>query len=299
MICAYLGFDIGGTNVKYLVCDSKLNKIQEGCFPTESKLGIDNLVNKMCLIHDKIQTENKIYIKSIGIGCTGPLDIRSGIILNPFTLPGLENNSLTTILENKLNKKVYLDNDANVAHLGEMCCRDDGCNNSIMLTFGTGVGCSVRIEKKLYRTKDLFHPEIGHMYISTPNTSKKCYCGKASCAENILSGNALNRDAKDLFNLSLEEIFENPDSIEKQKFVENIKSSLYELIVQLTIIFNPEIIIIGGGLSAFYELYVIADVQKKLNNLLPIYGKTKIESSKLKNSAGSYGAICKVLEQEN
>ncbi|MFA7109396.1 MAG: ROK family protein [Sphaerochaetaceae bacterium] len=293
-----LGFDIGGTNVKYMVCDSNLNKIDKGFFPTNSKKGINNLINNVYLIIEKIQNKYNEKIDSIGIGCTGPIDIETGIIENPYTLPGFENQSIKKLLKQKIEIPVYIDNDANTAHLGEIYFSKSKINNSVMLTFGTGVGCSVRINNSFLRTNGLKHSEIGHMFVSKPNTLQQCYCGKVCCAENTLSGTSLNRDSLNLFNLKPEEVFENPNSKEKQIFIQNIKDSLFEFVFQLSIIFEPEEVIIGGGLQDFYGKYLIYDLQKRLNKFRNVFGKTKIIMTQLKNDSGAFGAICTILENK-
>lgn len=292
-----LGFDIGGTNIKYMISEENLVIIEKGSFPTESIQGMNYLINNLTSIHHKAENKYKDKVLAIGIGCTGPLDIETGIIKNPYTLPGLEDQSFQKELEKKLGIKVYLDNDANTAHLGEIYKSKHKLFNSIMLTFGTGVGCSIRTNNEFLRINGFTHPEIGHTIVSTTNSQKKCYCG-IYCAENILSGTALNRDALHLFNLTPEEIFDNIDTNEKRIFVKNIKRAFYELVLHLSIIFEPEEVIVGGGMQPFYSKYLIPELNTTVTNMKPIFGGTNIISAKSTNESGCFGAICSIIENQ-
>ncbi|MBK5201198.1 MAG: ROK family protein [Spirochaetaceae bacterium] len=293
-----IGFDIGGTNVKYMCTTDNFEFLEKGSFPTESEKGIDCIINKFLAIHHQVENKYEKKVLAIGIGCTGPIDIETGIIQNPYTLPGLENQIFRDKMEQKLGIKIYIDNDANTAHLGEISKNKILIHNSIMITFGTGIGCSIYINDNFLRVNGKKHPEIGHTIVSTSNTNEKCYCGKIHCAENILSGTALNRDSRKLFGMTPEQVFDNPNTKEKEIFVQNIKRALYEVVLQLSIIFEPEEIIIGGGLESFYSQYLIKDLKDKISSMLPVFGKTNIRTSLLKNEAGSFGAICTIIENQ-
>lgn len=189
-----------------------------------------------------------------------------------------------------------VDNDANTAHVGEVSRLAPAVSNSIMITFGTGIGVSIRMGGKLFRLPGAFHPEIGHISVGVDSPSS-CYCGKSRCFENIMSGTAINLYAMDTYGLTPEEVLQNPDSNEYQAFVERMVSAMTDAIISLSILFRPEIIFIGGGMQEFIKNYVMTPVQDRLDSLLPVYGKTVLKETLMGPLVGCYGAAIQSIAQ--
>lgn len=281
-----IGLDIGGTSVKALSLDETDTITARQTFPTNSTGGIEAFLDATEACITSLVRQSGQPLSSVGIGCTGPIDYQSGIIENPYTLPGLEGHSLSALLRARLHIPIIIDNDANTAHLGEVHSHPHAPKNSALLTFGTGVGISVRIDGALFRTPGGIHPEMGHITTSV-HRGDACYCGKPNCAEHILSGSAINRRAGELSHASAEELLE---SKEGTSFKEELVSALTDVIATFTTIFHCEVVFIGGGMQGFFERYLIEETQERIDRLLPIYGKSTIERCTAQEDAGALGA---------
>jgi glucokinase len=149
---------------------------------------------------------------SIGISCGGPLDSKTGTILNPPNLPGWVNVSLQAFFSGRFGvRRVYIENDANATALAEhRWGAGIGCDNLAYLTCGTGIGAGIILGGQLYRGKGDLAGEIGHAVIIPDGPL--CLCGKRGCLEALASGSSIGRIAsqelgipgltgKDVFNL--------------------------------------------------------------------------------------------------
>jgi glucokinase len=281
-----IGLDIGGTSVHALALDTNNTITARANYPTNSTQGIEAFLDATQQCINTLKAESGKDLRAIGIGCTGPVDYQSGIIANPYTLPGLEGHSISALLAERIRVPTFIDNDANTAHLGEIHTHPNAPSNTVLLTFGTGVGVSIRIDGELFRTPGGIHPEMGHIPISIHH-NPPCYCGRTNCAENILSGNAINKYAKHLADTTAEHLLTTQDG---RPFEEDLVIALTDVIVTFTTIFHAQTVFIGGGMQDFFEHHLIEKTQRRLNALLPIYGKATIEGCRAKENAGALGA---------
>lgn len=292
----FAGIDVGGTNIKYVFTDNKGVILESEKYPTESKVGFIHGINKMARTLNLMEKKLGGKLEAVGIGCTGPVDNLSGVIENPYTLPGWEGRSMTDALYSRIKIPVFIDNDSNTAHIGELAAWDSMPSQSIMMTFGTGVGCSIRLGGELFRLPNGIHPEIGHISVGV-DSRYVCYCGKSRCLENSLSGTAINRDALDLFGVSPELALSNQDTDIKKKFQERLSISLAEAVIELTVTFQPEVVIIGGGMQSFFEKYIIEKSQKRISHLFKMYGGTIIVPARQGTEAGTLGAALLAIQK--
>ncbi|MDT4763187.1 ROK family protein [Sphaerochaeta sp. PS] len=285
----YVGYDIGGTSIKSAIIDQKRTILYQDSVAT---YGLHDPLHTIKALMEQTKTfiaERKGSLTAIGIGCTGPVNRKTGAIHNPYTLPGYEGVNIKTMMETEFEVPVICENDANAAHVGEASMMDPAVPNSIMITFGTGIGVSVRLGGKLFRLPGPFHPEIGHISVGV-GSPDLCYCNKSHCFEHVMSGSGINRYAMDTYGQSPEEVLKNPDSEQYRKFLARMVDATTEAIITLSILFNPEVVFIGGGMHLFICRYVMGPVQERLDTLLPVYGKTVLKDSQIGPLAGCYGA---------
>lgn len=183
-----IGFDIGGT--KCAVCigkevEGQLQIVDKKSIPTNHNLSPYEMIDEMCALAESMTDEMDI----IGISCGGPLDSKRGIILSPPNLPGWDNVKIVEYLEQKYHGKVYLQNDANACAVAEwLYGAGRGYQNIIFLTFGTGMGAGLILDKKLYTGTNDNAGEIGHVRMN-------CYgpvgFGKAGSFEGFCSGSGI------------------------------------------------------------------------------------------------------------
>lgn len=274
-----LAFDLGATNLRYGLFNNKL-KYQSSKFKTD-KDPIKQII--------KIIQKNLAGIGAIGLGVPGPLNFQKGIILNPPNLPALTNTPLKQILSEKFKKPVFLDNDANCALLGE---KWQGVaknhQNVVMLTLGTGIGGGVLIDGKIYRGATGAGAELGHMIIQ--KDGPVCSCGQKGCFEVLASARSITEKTGKL----AVEIFKKAEQKDRKALgvIQETISNLATGIISLDNIFEPEIFIIGGGLSSVEKfLEMIQKEVGKISNKDII-----IKPAKLTDWAGLYGAAKGVLD---
>lgn len=163
-------------------------------FPTEPIAGFDFAIEKISTaIFEQVRRAGwKLdELSGIGVGCTGPVDPKTGTVQNPYTLPTWDNCNLIDSLQKRFEIPIRLENDADAAALGEFHFgAGKGLGPMVMLTFGTGIGFSAIVDGRIYRGVDSAHPELGHMPILPDGPT--CYCGILGCFESLASGTAID-----------------------------------------------------------------------------------------------------------
>jgi len=206
-------------------------------------------------------------IRGIGVGAVGPLDIQTGKILYTPNLPAWRGTPIVKLLERAFGLPVVLDNDANAAALAELKSGHRK-KNFIYLTLSTGIGAGIVINGKLYRGATGNAGEAGHMTIETSSKAPKCGCGKRGCLEALASGSAIAKRAKKLLKLkhaSAELVFQRAQTGNRkaQRIIEEAAFYLGVGLANLSEIFDPELIVLGGGLTKSWALFK-KTVQKTL-----------------------------------
>lgn len=281
-----VAIDIGGTKIAAAIANNKGKILSRGVFPTESKKGqkkvVQNIVNAIKSIAGKYK------FSKLGVSIASPLDFNSGIIINAPNLP-FKNFNIKQFLRRKFKVKTYVDNDANCATLAEALLGNGrGLKNFLYLTISTGIGGGAYLNGKIYRGKSGSASEFGHIIINL--NRPKCGCGQKGHLEALASGTAL----KKIFGITGEEFQKQLERGNKRAFLilERYIQNLAPGIVNLVNIFNPELILIGGGMSNLGKFLFprLTKVVKQLS--LPIAAKdVKIKPSKFKTDGSLIGAI--------
>ena len=236
----------------------------------------------------------------IGVGVTGPINVESGMIDNPFTLPAHFQGNIKSVLHESFNLKVAVENDANAACIGEAFFgAGDGAHVVVCLTVGTGVGVGAINNGIVYRGAEGIHPEAGHMHIDA--NGPLCYCGKNGCLEVLASGTALKnigvergvinalQAGKDLVQLA------DQGNKEAAQIILEAHQALGLGVANLIYTYGPEKLIITGGAvtrsdALLTTLQGIADVACEYTNL-----KTEIKYGALGDWAGTIGAASCII----
>ena len=289
-----IGIDLGGTNIGIGLLDDNLNIIYKKEFQTEKEKGYDYVKLKMMEEIEKvISRANKNNIHFIGLGIPGIEDKKGNIYctnLNWHKLP------LRKDLENRFKIPAYIENDATVAGIAEATVgASKAYKNSIFITLGTGIGGGIIVDNKIYTGSHGIGTEIGHMIVG--ENFYDCSCGNNGCLETFSSATALEKfvemkktsgeklTTKDIFNLA-----QDGDELCLMA-VDRMIKYLSIGIGNLINIMDPDIIILGGGISKAGDFLL-----NKINNLYPRYilfksiGFAEIKLSTLGNDAGIIGA---------
>jgi glucokinase len=265
-----LGIDLGGTKILTAVTDSQGNMLSREHSITPASKGRETVIQSILDSAHSALKQAGIAISeifAIGIGAPGISNPETGILFTSPNLPGWQDVPLRDIIQSRLGKKAFLINDANAAALGEFYFgAARGARNFIYITLSTGIGGGIVIDGKIYSGAIGAAGEVGHMTID--DNGPICNCGNRGCWETLASGTALAREArqqiKEGVRTSILEYAEG--DIEKvtaqviHSAAEQGDSLAKELIARtgyyvgvglanLINIFNPELIVIGGGLS--------------------------------------------------
>jgi len=265
-----LGIDLGGSKILTAVVNSRGEMLSSDEGITPATEGREAVIQSIVESSHRVLKQANVAISeicAIGIGAAGISNPETGILFTSPHLPGWRDVSLRDIIQEKLGKKTFLTNDANAAALGEFYFgAARGARNFIYITLSTGIGGGIVIDGKIYSGAIGAAGEVGHMTID--DDGPICNCGNRGCWETLASGTALAREArqriKEGARTSILEYAEG--DVEKvtaqviHSAAEHGDSLARELIARtgyyvgvglanLINIFNPELIVIGGGLS--------------------------------------------------
>lgn len=314
----YIGIDLGGTNIAAGLVDSNYKVVSQDSCPTGAERGYKEIVNDMADLCKKIiaDAECSIFdIQGIGIGSPGSVDSKTGTVVYANNLkwhfvPLAE--ELGTYFP---NIPIAVENDANAAAYGEYVVNGGGVNSFIAVTLGTGVGGGIVLNKEIYRGFNGAGGEIGHFTIM--HGGEDCSCGKKGCWEAYASVTALIRQtaaaiedepnglmaklAADSGKISGRTAFDAAKSGDAaaKKVVDNYISYVADGISSVINIFQPEVLVIGGGISKEGD-YLLNPIKEYINKF--IYCKdipqTEIKIATLFNDAGIIGAaMASVVEK--
>jgi len=311
----YIGIDLGGTKIAAALATPQgkiIKKITEKTVQTSSPAILNQLAN----IIKTLSISAKTKIKAVGIGLPGQID-EKGKTFNVPNIPALKNSYFVRELKKIAPNNYVLENDANAAALAELKFGSGrGLKNFIYVTISTGIGGGIIINEKLYHGQHGAAGEIGHMVIM-PTSDLPCGCGNKGCWETLGSGTALINMAKAkienneptlikdlakgiLANISgsmIREAAEQNDPVALELFKVN---GYYNAvgITNLVNIFDPEAVILGGGLSYNgKQFFDPLNYCLKMFTLLNSKNKIKILKAGCKKDSGLLGALALVTKQ--
>ena len=248
-----VGVDFGGTKIRAaLVNNFKIKK--EITVLTDVKHGkkqiLKNLFEAVDYVFDK-------RVSFIGVGVAGTTDGKK--ILNAVNIKPLNNVKLAQIISKRYKVPCMLENDVNAFVIAEYSLikqKQRKVRNVVGITLGTGVGGGLILEGKLYKGSNYSASELGHMTIASNRI--KCSCGNYDCFEVYCNGKAIERYYYKLTNkrVSSYDIVKNYDKdLNARKSLREYSKYLGIALVNITNIFNPEYIVIGGGISRVKQIY--------------------------------------------
>lgn len=310
-----LGVDVGGTTVKIGFFTYNGNLLDKWEIKTRKE---DNGSHILSDVSDSIKAKltskkiDKEYIKGIGIGVPGPIT-EDGTVLTCVNLGWGEFNVADKVKELTGISNVLVNNDANVAALGEMWKGGGkGYKSLIMITLGTGVGGGVICDGKIINGIRGAAGEIGHITVDFEEEDL-CNCGRRGCLEQYASATGIVKETKRLLAKTdkatiLREIqsFTAKDIFDAAKEGDEIALSLVEkfgrllgiVTSQIAAVVDPEAFVIGGGVSKAGT--ILTDVVEKhyeANVMKPLKGR-KFRLATLGNDAGIYGSAKMVIDEK-
>jgi len=286
-----IGVDLGGTKILTAVTDRQGSLISTAQVDTQAKLGPEKVIQNIIRSITLALKQGKIpmsRVYKIGIGAPGPI-LGEAMIVSPPNLPGWENVNIKSILGKALKKDIFVENDANAAALGELRFgAGKGFRNLVYITVSTGIGGGIIINGKIYKGALGTAGEIGHMVIDMHGP--KCGCGNYGCLEALAAGPAIAKMAGTKNALEAEIKAKNGNK--RAKMAIEIAAKYIGIgIANLNNILNPDIFVVGGGVSNMGRL--LLDPVKHWAREYSMKASRKsliIVQTKLKKNVGVLGA---------
>ncbi|MDP4087690.1 MAG: ROK family protein [Bacillota bacterium] len=307
-----VGVDLGGTKISCALSDMEGDLISKITIPTNAHEGEEAVLGRIIYsIEETVKEAGKSYdeIKAIGIGSPGPLDSKTGVILNTPNLP-FKNFKLVEALVNRFQIPTYLENDANAAAIGEyLFGAAKGTQNMVYVTVSTGIGGGAVLNGRLYKGATSNALEIGH--ITVQPEGPRCNCGNYGCAEALASGTAIGRQAREAVERGLDTTLSEYEKVTSYEvFVEAEKGdkvASYILNRSLTYLgicvanviccFDPEVVVIGGGVSKGGEIVFERVREVVKNRALRPMNNCSIVPAGLGTDAGVVGAVAVAMTE--
>jgi glucokinase len=314
-----LAVDLGGTKIRSAIVSHEGKIVAIDNRLTQAYKGFDHVINRLFDSIDTVLRKECMQtggFSGIGIAIAGVLDSKNGILTSSPNLPDWKNVPLKQTMQDRLGLDTFLINDANAAALGEhRFGAGIGAQDLVYLTVSTGIGGGIIIDDKLYEGTTGSAGELGHMTIDADGP--RCNCGNYGCLEALASGTAVAREAierikggkisilrdmkLDISDITAEDVAK-AARLEDKLANEIIAAASYYLgigLANIVNIFNPQVIVIGGGMSKMGGM-LIEPAKKTIKQRafkLPARA-ARIVRSRLGNESGIIGAAANVLNQQ-
>ena len=269
-----IGVDLGGTNLRIAAVSTDGQLLEKVTVATRIDRGADHVIDDMC---NAIRTLSDRYrgggeFLGAGIGVAGIIDLDAGIVRKSANLPGWENYHVREQIERRLGTRIYLENDAKVAALGEQWLgagRDE--DNMALLTLGTGIGGAIVLDGKIFHGMNGMAGEFGHVTIEPEGVP--CGCGNRGCAERYASASGIVRMARELiesgqapelakaanseaeFSARLVYDLAKQGDEAAQRIFQRFGCALGILLADIVNILNLPVYVVGGNVAAAWDAF--------------------------------------------
>lgn len=307
------GVDIGGTSVKLGLFDELGTVIDKWEIPTRTDDSGSHILPDIAeSIQSKLKEKKieKDQIAGVGVGAPGPID-NEGVVHCAVNL-GWGTFSIRDTLSSLLELPVMAGNDANVAALGEMWKGGGlGSRDMIMVTLGTGVGGGIIINGRMLTGSTGAGGEIGHVHVED-NETQACNCGNYGCLEQYSSATGITRLANKLLEKSDKDSLLRTGEVSAKAVFDAVKEKdalaievakqfgkyLGDCLANVSGVVNPEVIVLGGGVSKAGEILIDFIKPNFDKNVFHGSRNVKFTLATLGNDAGIYGAAKLVLDNK-
>jgi glucokinase len=315
-----LAVDLGGTKIVAALISGAGEILSREYSPTLAEEGVDAVIRRILTTATALVKNVDLPYSSlsgIAIAAAGAIDSVKGIVTDSPNLPGWHNIPLKDEIEKATGVRTFVINDATAAALGEhRFGAGRGVSNLIYLTVSTGIGGGIIIDGKLYSGVSGSAGEMGHMTIDL--NGPRCNCGNVGCLEVLASGKAVAREAQRIIaqgaKTAILDLAEgDPQYVTAQtvataahkgdavalSIINKAATYLGVGLVNLVNIFNPEMIIVGGGMGKMGELLLKPARKVVSERAFPFPASVvRIVSSELGDNSGVFGAVAFVVDSD-
>ena len=303
-----VGIDLGGSHVHFALADFRGDVLDESNKKIRPEDGPEKLMGEIVEGARALTAKAGGRLRALAIGVPSPVDAERGVVAFAYNLPGWKNIHLGHELEEKLRVPVFLENDANMAAIGEHWRGvAQGVGNFVFIAIGTGTGSGVFVDGKLCRGRTGSAGEVYHMVLDWPRWAdnfgdsghfETYVSGMGIAAEGrkalpatalqAASGLAAERDAYFVF-----EAFRNGDP-KARAVLEKIFTMLGVGIVNMMSVLDPDLIVLGGGIAKGAPEFMLSTVEKIVQHTYK-ENAPPVKFSSLEDKAQTFGAVRSAL----
>jgi glucokinase len=302
-----IGVDIGGTNIKMGAVDYRGKILSAVKTTTEAQRGVEALLERLRIFIAQLSASVPgQHLKAVGVGIPGAVLHKEGVVTQAPNIPALSGLPIRKMLQDLVGVSCFLENDANAAAVGEFWQgAGRGYKHICCLTLGTGTGGGVIIDGELLHGADGMAAEIGHIAVQADGAP--CPCGSRGCLETFASANGIFRIASEELDRNSDSTLitedrraitpeivyhhaKNGDAVAR-KILETAGFGLGVGLASLVNMFNPELIVIGGGVAAAWDILMPPALETmKERAFRAMVARVKVVPAQQGNDAGIYGA---------
>ncbi len=269
-----IGIDLGGTKINTALVQGDGVIVAQDYRPTRATEGLQPVIERVLDSARQVLAQagmTSAQVSGVGVGAPGPIDLETGVLLSPPNLPGWERVPLGQLVADDLGITTFLENDANAAAWGEHYFgAGRGVEHMIYVTVSTGIGGGLILDGRLYHGANGMAGEIGHIILEPDGPL--CGCGSRGCLETLASGTAIARAARECVARGVPTLMGDlaegvPERITAQLVAEAARRGDKEAgeiltgameylgigMANLVNLFNPQLIVIGGGVANIGE----------------------------------------------
>lgn len=307
----FIGLDLGGTNIRAAAITKEGEILHRVKIPTEVSKGKESVIANILKVIETIRQGTKGFkLSAIGMGIPGIIFFDKGIVARSPNFPDWIDFNLRERLSKDFDVPFYIDNDANLAAVGEgWLGAGKEFNSFCMLTLGTGVGGGIVLNKNIWRGEYGMAGELGHITIFPDG--HPCNCGNRGCLEQYASATGIVRMAREKFgvkssefrgkNITADMLYQlaknrDRDSIE---IFQKMGRILGIGIADIVNILNIELFVLGGGVADAWDYFIPSTLDEVRKRTYRITGeRVKVVKAKLGDDAGIFGAAYMAMKEE-
>ncbi|MEX2246620.1 MAG: ROK family protein [Dehalococcoidia bacterium] len=314
----FAGIDLGGTKILVVISDGDGKIIGSARTPTLAAQGSDAVVGRIVETTRAAAGDAGVEIaglRAAGVSSPGPINVAEGVLTDPPNLPGWHNVPLARILREHLSLPVFLENDANCAAVGEhRFGAGVGYRHLVYITVSTGIGAGLILDGRLYAGASGAAGEVGHLILAAEGPS--CGAGHTGCLEALASGTAIAARARETIDagglprtarlaeqdppLSAKTVYlaSQQGESEAAAIIEGAGRYLGMGLASLINVFNPQVIVIGGGLTNMGEALLGPAVETaRARSFAQSFMDVRIVEAALGERGAALGAIAVAKER--
>jgi glucokinase-like ROK family protein len=309
-----IGIDMGATHMRIILTNFGANAIAEKEILINIASGPDHCIERANEMVQEILLDNNLslpMVAAIGVGVPGPIDSEAGMVIAPPIMPGWDRFPIRDTLEKLWGRPVSVNNDAELGALGEWAYgAGRGARDLAYIKVGTGIGAGLLIGGRIYRGSTGSAGEIGHLTMD--NDGPLCTCGNYGCLEAFSGGHAIAKRARESIKQDLSTQMNRYASEElsaksvasaaqrgdlvAQQILEDAGEHLGVAIAGLVNIFNPDVIVVGGGVAKTGDLFLEPVRKAVAQRSLPAAAENlRITTAVLGRRSSSLGAVVQAL----